>query len=73
MDRVTSSDLYAAGYAVPLYTISRTERAFRYRGEEFTVPMGSVTVTEYRGWPVARLEDVRAAAEKTTASYRNHA
>lgn len=65
---MTSADLYAAGYALPLYTISRTERVFRYRSEEFTVPMDSVTVTEHRGWPVARTEEVRAAAEKTTAS-----
>lgn len=53
-----SSEVFDAGYAVPLYDILNCTHIFRYRGETRTVRWLSVPMSEYKGWPVAKWESV---------------
>lgn len=58
-----SADLYDLGYAVPLYGIDAEKRTWRWRDEEYTIPMDAVMTLWLTGvrFPVALIEDVRRA------------
>lgn len=60
-----SADIFAAGYAVPLYDIRHNTRLWRYRDEEYTLPSGAVPLCDLPGlgFHVAKIEDVRSAHE----------
>jgi hypothetical protein len=63
---MTSAEIFAAGYAVPLYNISERTRHWRYESEEFTLPAGAVVLRSIPGvgFKVGRIEDVRKAVEE---------
>ena len=61
--KLTSEQIYAAGYALPCYDILAAKRHWRYREEEFTTEWNAVPLREIDGVPfsVGRIEDVRRA------------
>lgn len=58
----SSADIYAAGYAIPLYTTSTETEIYRHADREFVVPAGSVKRMAYEGWPVALVTEVEKHA-----------
>ena len=58
---LTTEEIYAKGYAIPLYDISTTCRRWRFREEEHELPLDAVPLFELPGvdFQVARIEDVR--------------
>ena len=63
---MTSDEIYDAGYAIPMYDIVQSIRHWRFREEEWSLPWNAVPLREIPGvgFYVAKIEDVRAAAEK---------
>ena len=45
---MTSQEIYEAGYALPIYNISRTERWWRYKDKVFSTPI-DVDTKEIQG------------------------
>lgn len=66
MKPLLSVEIYEAGYAVLLYDISHDFRTWRFKEEEWRIPMNAVQLHNIPGvaTPVALVSDVRAAAEK---------
>lgn len=60
---MTSEEIYAAGYAIPMYDISKAIRHWRFREEEWTLAWNAVPITYIEGckFQVAKVADVRAA------------
>ncbi len=58
-----SSEVYAAGYAVPTYDIVTGAQTFRHRDLTRRIKLMSVPQTEFKGWPVAKWADVLAQPE----------
>ncbi len=59
-----SEDIYALGYAYPMYDISTDKQHFRFRTEEFTLKRGVVPMHDIGlGFKVAKIEDIRRAVE----------
>jgi hypothetical protein len=51
-----SSEVFAAGYALPWYSVERTTRAWRYRDDIFTTPVDvPVERVHFVGGPVDAL------------------
>lgn len=48
---MTSQEIYEAGYALPIYNISRTERWWRYKDKVFSTPI-DVKTKEIQGLKV---------------------
>jgi hypothetical protein len=48
---VTSQEIYDAGYAIPVYNVSRTERWWRYKDKVFATPV-DVKTKELQGLTV---------------------
>jgi hypothetical protein len=48
---VTSQEIYEAGYAIPVYNISKTQRFWRYRDKVLKTPM-DVETKEIQGLKV---------------------
>ena len=72
MTRVTGKELYDAGLALVLYNITEDLHSFQYGAECITLrylnltkerPSRCLPIFEHRGYRVARIEDVRKAAE----------
>lgn len=66
MKPMPSVEIYEAGYAVLLYDIAHDRRTWRFKEEEWRIPMNAVQLHNIPGvaTPVALVEDVRAAAMK---------
>lgn len=64
--RLTSKDIFDMGYAVPSYNICEYTRYWRFREETFKLPANAVSLIDFPPWKcfVAKIEDVRAAADK---------
>jgi hypothetical protein len=48
---MTSQEIYDAGYAIPVYNISKTQRFWRYRDKVFSTPI-DVKTKEIQGLKV---------------------
>ena len=48
---MTSEEIYDAGYAIPVYNVSRTERWWRYKDRVFATPV-DVKTKEIQGLTV---------------------
>lgn len=58
---MTSAEIYAAGYAIPVYNINSNLQNWRFHDEQFkTFPMPMIDIELV--FKVARIEDVRANA-----------
>lgn len=66
MKRLTSAEIYEAGYAVPSYDILADRRMWRFQEEEWNLPSNAVRLHTVLGISVqvGLVADVRAAAEK---------
>lgn len=59
-----SEDIYALGYAYPMYDIILDKQHFRFHEEVFTLKRGEVPMYDIGlGFKVAKIEDVRRAVE----------
>ena len=60
-----ADEIYAAGYAIPQYNLMGAYRYWRFRNEDFTLTAGAVPLHNLPDLPVpvAKIEDVRAAAK----------
>ena len=58
-----SAEIFAAGYAVPMYDISHEVRLWRFRDEQFELSANAVPLLTVEGIPfqVAKIDAVRAA------------
>lgn len=65
------AEMFDQGLALLIYDIARDRFTFRWRAEDIEVRTVTADVLPFRTWEVegmrvARVEDVRAHAEKTT-------
>ena len=58
---MTPKEIYNQGYALPLYSIGKTQ-GFRHNNDEYETPMGMVKIEYIGEIPVAKLVDVIEAA-----------
>lgn len=61
---MTASEIFALGYAVPLYDIRENVRFWRFGSEEYTLPGNAVRLVTLPGVPfrVGEIAEVRKAA-----------
>ncbi len=60
---MTSKEIFDKGYAIPSFSMENDLVRWRYRDEEFVLPLLAVQTEQLGGvgFSVAKIEDVRAA------------
>lgn len=60
---MNSAEIFAAGYAMPLYNIDNARQTFLFRDEVIDIWNAFVPLRDVGGFHVARIEDVRSAVK----------
>lgn len=64
LNPIPSKELFSQGFAVPVYDCWREYGTMRHFDDHYRIRTEDCKTFEYGGWPVMRLEDVKAVAIK---------
>ena len=56
---MSKDEVFARGYAVPVFDPGKDFRRWAYYDKEFRTPAQVIKIEEYGGWYVATVDDVR--------------